>query len=184
MLEGHFRADLYHRLAVVILDMPPLRERGPDILLLAQHFLRQYAEAHGLPPRQVSHDAAAWLQDYGWSGNVRELSHLMERVTLLSTEVVVTATVLEQLCLPRPLLAGRAEPPPVHGEAAPLDDQPGYAGPSARRAVTWRGRRRSWGSAAARYAIGCVGMPLHVRTCQRYPGPMAVENCKLSGRLQ
>ena len=49
--EGRFRADLYHRLAVVILDMPPLRERGADILVLAQHFLRQYAEAHGLLPQ-------------------------------------------------------------------------------------------------------------------------------------
>jgi DNA-binding NtrC family response regulator/tetratricopeptide (TPR) repeat protein len=119
---GHFRADLYHRLAVVILDIPPLRERGADMLVPAQHFLRQYAEAHGLPPRQVSSHAAAWLQGYGWPGNVRELSHLMERVTLLSTEAVVTAPILEHLCLPRPLLAARAEPPPVHGEAAPVDE--------------------------------------------------------------
>ena len=166
VLEGHFRADLYHRLAVVILDMPPLRERGADILLLAQHFLRQYAEAHGLPPRQVSHDAAAWLQDYGWSGNVRELSHLMERVTLLSTEVVVTATVLEQLCLPRPLLAGRAEPPPVHGEAAPLDESArirralGQTGGNVARAAQIlgisRGALRYW---MRRYAIARPHVP-------------------------
>ena len=160
VLEGQFRADLYHRLAVLILDIPPLRERGADILVLAQHFLRQYAEAHGLPPRQVSRDAAAWLQGYRWSGNVRELSHLMERVTLLSTEVVVTATVLEQLCLPRPLLAGRAEPPLVHSEAAPLDEPArirqtlGQTGGNVARAAQLlgisRGALRYW---MRRYAI-------------------------------
>src|SRR5262249_61955977 len=58
--EGRFRPDLYHRLAVVLLEIPPLRERGEDILALAQHFLRQYAEAHGLVPKCVSQDAAAW----------------------------------------------------------------------------------------------------------------------------
>src|SRR5262249_32800592 len=95
--EGLFRPDLYHRLAVVLLEIPPLRERGEDILVLAQHFLRQYAAAHGLLLKQVSRDAEVWLQGYGWPGNVRELSHLMERVTLLSAEAVVTAATLEQL---------------------------------------------------------------------------------------
>jgi DNA-binding NtrC family response regulator/tetratricopeptide (TPR) repeat protein/class 3 adenylate cyclase len=120
--EGHFRPDLYHRLAVVILEIPPLRERGEDILVLAQHFVRQYAAAHGLLPKQLSRDAEAWLRSYDWSGNVRELSHLMERVTLLSTQVVVNAPTLEQMCLPRPLLAIRTGTPPVRDEAAPLDE--------------------------------------------------------------
>ena len=120
--EGRFRPDLYHRLAVVLLEIPPLRERGEDILVLAQHFVRQYAEAHGLLPKQLSRDAEAWLQDYGWPGNVRELSHLMERVTLLSTEAVVTAPTLEQLCLPRPLRAVQPGAPPVRREAEPLDE--------------------------------------------------------------
>ena len=84
--EGHFRPDLYHRLAVVLLEIPPLRERGEDILVLAQHFVRQYAAGAWAPAASsVSRDAEAWLQGYGWPGNVRELSHLMERVTLLST---------------------------------------------------------------------------------------------------
>jgi transcriptional regulator with AAA-type ATPase domain/tetratricopeptide (TPR) repeat protein/class 3 adenylate cyclase len=120
--EGHFRPDLYHRLAVVLLEIPPLRERGEDILVLAQHFVRQYAAAHGLLPKQLSRGAEVWLQDYGWPGNVRELSHLMERVTLLSTEAVVTAPTLERLCLPRPLRAVQPGTPPVRREAAPLDE--------------------------------------------------------------
>jgi transcriptional regulator with AAA-type ATPase domain len=71
--EGRFRPDLYHRLAVVILEIPPLRERGEAILVLARHFVRQYAAAHGLLPKQLSRDAEVWLRGYGWSGNVREL---------------------------------------------------------------------------------------------------------------
>jgi len=55
--EGRFRPDLYHRLAVVLLEIPPLRERGEDIRMLAQHFAHQYAAAHGLRPKQVSRDA-------------------------------------------------------------------------------------------------------------------------------
>jgi DNA-binding NtrC family response regulator/tetratricopeptide (TPR) repeat protein len=120
--EGRFRADLYHRLAVVLLEIPPLRERGDDILVLAQHFVRQYADGHGLASKRLHRDAAAWLRGYNWPGNVRELSHLMERVTLFSTEVVVTASTLEQLCLPRPPRAVCLKAPPVWSAAAPLDE--------------------------------------------------------------
>jgi transcriptional regulator with AAA-type ATPase domain/tetratricopeptide (TPR) repeat protein/class 3 adenylate cyclase len=120
--EGHFRPDLYHRLAVVLLAIPPLRERGEDILLLAQHFVRQYAEAYGLPPKPLSRDAEAWLLGHSWSGNVRELSHLMERVVLLGPQVVVTASTLEQLCLPRPYRVGLSGVSLASGEAEPLDE--------------------------------------------------------------
>jgi DNA-binding NtrC family response regulator/tetratricopeptide (TPR) repeat protein/class 3 adenylate cyclase len=120
--EGQFRPDLYHRLAVVLLEIPPLRERGEDILVLAQHFVRQYAQAHGLLPKRLSRDAEAWLRGYGWPGNVRELSHLMERATLLSREAVVTAPTLEQLCLPRPLCVVQSGIPPVRSEVEPLGE--------------------------------------------------------------
>jgi transcriptional regulator with PAS, ATPase and Fis domain len=143
--EGRFRPDLYHRLAVVLLEIPPLRERGADILVLAQHFMRQYAQAHGLRPKQLSRDAEAWLQAYGWPGNVRELSHLMERVTLLSTEAVVTAPTLEQLCLPRPLHAVQPGTPPGRREAAPWTSLPGFARPLARPGAMSCRRRASWG---------------------------------------
>jgi DNA-binding NtrC family response regulator len=103
ILEGHFRADLYHRLAVILLHIPPLRERGEDILILAQEFLRQYAEAHQLIPKQLRPDAETWLQSYAWPGNMRELSHVMERVMLLHPEVVLDASSLERLCLGQPL---------------------------------------------------------------------------------
>jgi transcriptional regulator with AAA-type ATPase domain/class 3 adenylate cyclase/tetratricopeptide (TPR) repeat protein len=97
---GRFRADLYHRLAVVLLALPPLRERGEDILVLAQAYVRQYSAAHGLPPKRLSAEAEAWLQRYAWPGNVRELSHVMDRVTLLHVGEEVDAATLTQLCLP------------------------------------------------------------------------------------
>src|SRR5215510_5119631 len=78
-----FRSDLFHRLAVVILELPALRDRRDDILRLADHFLARHAAAHGLEPRRLTAAARAWLRERDWPGNVRELSHLMERVTLL-----------------------------------------------------------------------------------------------------
>jgi DNA-binding NtrC family response regulator/class 3 adenylate cyclase len=120
--EKRFRADLYYRLAVVLLRLPPLRERGEDCLVLAQHFLQRYAAAHGLHPKRLSRVAEAWLLGYDWPGNVRELSHLMERVTLLSPETILDRQILERLCLPRLQPSPQPESIPVSGELAPLDE--------------------------------------------------------------
>ena len=69
-----FREDLYHRLAVVTLRLPPLRERGEDILRLAEHFLRRACEDYGLPLKTLTGEARATLLGYPWPGNVRELA--------------------------------------------------------------------------------------------------------------
>ena len=79
-----FREDLFHRLAVVTLQLPPLRERGDDVLLLARHYLDRVCSDYGLTPRSLTADAEAALLAYPWPGNVRELANLMERVALLS----------------------------------------------------------------------------------------------------
>ena len=89
--EGRFRADLYHRLAVVTLVLPPLRARGRDVLLLADEFLARICEDYGLPPRALAHDARAALLAYPWPGNVRELANVLERAALLADEPVLTA---------------------------------------------------------------------------------------------
>ena len=88
---GEFREDLYHRLNVVTLTMPPLRERGADVLLLASSFLTSLCDEYGMPPRRLSDDARAWLLDYRWPGNVRELRNQMERIVLLENDEVVRA---------------------------------------------------------------------------------------------
>src|SRR5881409_1335782 len=90
-----FREELYHRLAVVTLRLPPLRERGRDILTLAEHFLAHTCTEYGLAPKTLAEDARAALVAYRWPGNVRELANLMERVTLLTDARRVTADVLE-----------------------------------------------------------------------------------------
>jgi two-component system response regulator AtoC len=81
---GQFRADLYYRLNVVTLAMPPLRERGADIELLARHFAGLTASRYGLPEPRFETEALQRLQQYRWPGNVRELKHLIERAVLLS----------------------------------------------------------------------------------------------------
>lgn len=117
---GRFRADLYHRLAVVLIDLPPLRARGEDIIQLAENFLRYYAEVYGLIPKQLSRAAKAWLLGYQWPGNVRELGYLMERAVLLSSAPTLDSAMLEQLCLPT--LAVPVSPLPLNAERPPMDE--------------------------------------------------------------
>jgi transcriptional regulator with AAA-type ATPase domain/tetratricopeptide (TPR) repeat protein len=89
-----FREDLYHRLAVVVLTLPPLRERGEDTLRLATHFLDRACGEYRLPARSLAEDACRALLHYPWPGNIRELANVMERVALLSEASVVTADLL------------------------------------------------------------------------------------------
>ena len=81
---GTFRSDLYYRLAIFPLTMPPLRERPEDIPLLARHFMQLHARAHDRPLRAIAPDALAALSRHPWPGNVRELSHFIERCVILS----------------------------------------------------------------------------------------------------
>ncbi|MBI3624639.1 MAG: sigma-54-dependent Fis family transcriptional regulator, partial [Candidatus Rokubacteria bacterium] len=92
--ERRFREDLYHRLAVLTLWLPPLRERGQDVLLLAEHFLARACADYQLPPKAFDATARAALLAYRWPGNIRELANAMERVALLSEGSVVTAEML------------------------------------------------------------------------------------------
>lgn len=82
--RGTFREDLYFRLAVVPIEVPPLRERADDIPVLAQHFLRLASERFGRRPRTLSAAAIEALQAYRWPGNVRELKNLIERIMIFS----------------------------------------------------------------------------------------------------
>ncbi len=86
---GHFRSDLYYRLNVLPLDVPPLRTRGNDIVLLAEYFLRRFAAETGARRKRLTSGAAAKLKAYHWPGNVRELRNVIERLAiLLPTEAI------------------------------------------------------------------------------------------------
>jgi len=78
-----FRSDLYYRLNVIPIDVPPLRARGNDIVLLAEHFLRRFAAETGTPRKKLSAGAGAKLRAYHWPGNVRELRNVIERLAIL-----------------------------------------------------------------------------------------------------
>jgi len=82
--QGKFREDLFYRLNVIPLKIPPLRERGNDVLLLAEFFMLKFCKAYGLDVKRISSQAKKWLLEYHWPGNVRELQNLMERAVLLA----------------------------------------------------------------------------------------------------
>jgi DNA-binding NtrC family response regulator len=88
--RGAFREDLLYRLNVVNLRLPPLRERPKDVLALARHFARKYAEANGVPFRAISAETERLLLSHGWRGNVRELENTIHRAVLLSQGAEIT----------------------------------------------------------------------------------------------
>jgi transcriptional regulator with PAS, ATPase and Fis domain len=87
--DGRFREDLYYRLAVVVLDSPPLRERLEDVPLLAEHFVRKICAAEQLPPKRLSADAIDHLSTCSWPGNIRQLENVIEQAVALSSERMV-----------------------------------------------------------------------------------------------
>jgi DNA-binding NtrC family response regulator len=92
--EGRFREDLFYRLNVITVDLPPLRARREDIPLLVQHFLEFYAKENDLAPRKLSADALRALVDYEWPGNVRELENAIERGVVLSSGPIIGSDLL------------------------------------------------------------------------------------------
>ncbi|HEX7792601.1 MAG TPA: sigma-54 dependent transcriptional regulator [Afipia sp.] len=97
--EGRFREDLYHRLSVVPIRIPPLSERREDIPELVEYFMDQISSATGLPKRRIGEDAMAVLQSHVWPGNVRQLRNNVERVMILAggdADAVITADMLPQ----------------------------------------------------------------------------------------
>jgi DNA-binding NtrC family response regulator len=100
--EGKFREDLFYRLNVITVDLPPLRARTEDVPLLVNHFLAKFAAENGKSARQISPEALRPLMDYGWPGNVRELENVMERAVVLSSGPVIGVDLLPDSILGHP----------------------------------------------------------------------------------
>jgi transcriptional regulator with GAF, ATPase, and Fis domain len=100
--RGRFREDLFYRLNVVSLHVPPLRERRDEIAALMEHFLHQYAQQYGRPRPDISAPTAARLLEYSWPGNVRELENTVKRIVVLGTEDWVTSELAGQGGAPVP----------------------------------------------------------------------------------
>ena len=152
--EGRFRQDLFHRLAVVTVTLPPLRTRGQDIVRLAEHFLGRACADYGLPSRTLTADARAALLRHAWPGNVRELANMMERVALLSDGETIDAGALDL-----------GVPPDVPGE--PPRDRTARAGaaraPDEREQLLEALRRTGWNVTAAAERLGLTRNTLRYR---------------------
>ncbi len=92
--KGNFREDLYFRLNVININIPPLRERPEDIILLGQHFIDKYSQANAIATRKLSAAAMQKMQNYRWPGNVRELENLMHRAVLMAQESEIEAAAI------------------------------------------------------------------------------------------
>ncbi len=113
---GHFRSDLFYRLNVVSITLPPLRERPGDIALLAEAFLKRAAEARGEEPRSLQPEALDAMQAYDWPGNVRELENALERAAILAKGNSISLSALpEKVTDPKrePLVSGAAQANPT-----------------------------------------------------------------------
>ena len=91
--QGRFREDLYHRLGVILIEVPPLREREGDVALLVDYLLSAICESYSIPPKRITEDAVELLSAKSWSGNVRELRNVIERLVVLSDEDITAREV-------------------------------------------------------------------------------------------
>ena len=93
--EGRFREDLYHRLAVILIEVPSLAERTDDIPLLADHFIAEIAKKDGMPTKKIEPSAMNLLKQYTWSGNVRELRNVIERLMILGDDPITKKNIVQ-----------------------------------------------------------------------------------------
>ena len=91
--KGTFREDLYHRLSVIVINVPTLDERTGDIPLLVEHFMEQVCSETGMQPREVEPEAMQMLVDKTWTGNIRELRNVVERLLILSGSKITSEDV-------------------------------------------------------------------------------------------
>ena len=124
MQQGQFREDLYYRLNVFAIRLPPLRDRRDDVAPLADAFLAEFGRSLGRPPAGISRDARRKLMEYHWPGNVRELRNLLERAAILADGGLITAEHFAVSGAPAPSAAAPAAPPvPVQPQPAASEDE-------------------------------------------------------------
>ena len=162
---GRFREDLYYRLKVVTIELPPLRERREDIPLLVDHLVRRAAKSCGKRVTGVSEAALALLSAYRWPGNIRELAHVLERaVALAQHEVLVAEDLPDELRVPRPVATNGSGVP---GEA--VGDRPTLA--ELKRRYIERVLEESGGNVSRAASVLGVDRRSLYRMLQRYGVP-------------
>ena len=161
---GRFREDLFYRLSVVTLQVPPLRERREDIPLLAAHFLGRYAAASARAVSDITPEAMARLVAYDWPGNIRELEHAVERAIALTTSSVVRPEDLPPKCV----------------ETASEPDTPGSA--LSLRGVVTRHVRRVLREARWNKKLAAQLLGIHRRTLYRLTKRYGISLSEHDGR--
>jgi two-component system nitrogen regulation response regulator GlnG len=105
--EGKFRQDLFYRLAVCTIELPPLRERGEDLPVLARHFLTRYSREFGKDVREIAPEAMARLRAYSWPGNIRELQSVVKQALWHASGTILVAAFLPDLSGTRTAVTAR-----------------------------------------------------------------------------
>ena len=189
--EGRFREDLFHRLNVISIHLPPLRERKEDIPLLVERFLRRFGQENNRSPQVFTHAAMKLLMDYDWPGNVRELENAVERAVVLSSNDAIDTELLPETIRSREIVKGvRLQLseflPPLPGEAGGRSAPPVHSlfeilEEVERRLITDMLERTNWNQteAAERFQVPLSTLNqkikrLGIETRRRPPSPRAV----------
>ncbi len=191
---GRFRADLYHRLAVLRIQLPPLRQRPEDIPLLVEHFLHTFRRKYGRAVERLTPEAMALLDAYLWPGNVRELRNVLERVFVETRAEVIGARAFREWVRERQdFTPGEwgPEPPPAGAAVAPPWPLPGapqeLAVPPSRRTTRPANLdpaaiRRAWQAADGNLTAAARRLGVHRATLYRSLKRLGLSRSDLDGR--
>src|SRR5205823_791240 len=121
---GQFREDLFFRLNVVSIFVPPLRDRREEIPMLTEYFLKKYSVQYNKPYTEISHETMRLFMDYDWPGNVRELENLIKRAVVLATEVPIRKEINHSIAMAQHRLTVAAVPAAARAAAPPKPAAP------------------------------------------------------------
>ena len=147
--EHNFREDLYHRLSVILLHLPPMRERRDDLPIIMNHFAERLAQRNGLPPKQFSPEALERMKSYEWRGNVREIHNVVERLLILSVGDVVGLSEVERYVQP-----GGGSGGMVEGLINQFEDFSNYRDMAEKLFIEHKLREYDWNISRTAEAIG------------------------------
>ena len=162
MRAGRFRADLFYRIHVVPIELPPLRERREDVRLLAEHFLARAREGAGHGPQRFAPQALAALERFSWPGNVRELRNVVRQAVLQTPGLEIDADTVRAV-IGEVRRGSAPEPPPAASGGSLREIAAAAAAAAARQAICDALRAASGNKAAAARALKTDYKTLHVK---------------------
>jgi len=147
--ENNFREDLYHRLSVILLHLPPMRQRRDDIPIIVNHFAERLAQRNGVSPKEFAPEALERMKTYEWRGNVREIHNVVERLLILSMGEVIGLSDVERYVLP-----GGASSSMVEGLINQFEDFSDYRDMAEKLFIEHKLREHQWNISRTAATIG------------------------------